>query len=545
MKKFTFNALMLGGAMLLTQSGFATGNGQKTLDAQKAEALKMEVMDAVESRKKEIQVMVDKIFSFGELGFQEFETSAYITGMLEDNGFTISKDMSGIPTAWMASWGEGKPVIALGSDIDCIPKASQKPGVAFHDPIIEGAPGHGEGHNSGQAVIVQAALAVKEIMERENLPGTIKIWPGVAEEQLGTKAFFVRDGYFKDVDICIFTHVGNNLNVSYGKASSNGMVSMEFTFDGESAHAAGSPWRGRSALDAVELMNIGWNFKREHLYPTQRSHYVISNGGDQPNVVPSKASVWYYFRDFTPQRVREMVEAGKKIAEGAAKMTNTSMSFRYMGSAFTRHFNRPVASLMYDNIKKVGLPEWDENDHALAKAVQENVGSEAIGLHTELDSIIPPVTFSLGGGSDDIADISWTVPTVTLRFPSNMPGLQGHHWSSAITMATPIAHKGATAGAKVVASTLMDIVTQPEIVEQAWDYFNNEQTKNEKYEPFVNADDKPAIHLNKEIMEQFRPEMKKFYYDETKYDSYLEQLGIEYPVLKPSGEVESVMKGAK
>ncbi len=504
----------------------------KKLSAKKIEALKAEATEEVANRAKFTQEMVDMIFSFGELGMQEFETSKYVTGILEENGFTIEEGISGIPTAWLAKWGSGKPVIAIGSDIDCIPKASQKPGVAYHDPIIEGAPGHGEGHNSGQAVNVTAALVVKEIMERENLSGTLVLWPGVAEEQLGTKAFYVRDGYFDGVDACIFTHVGNNLNVSYGKASANALVSVKFSFEGEAAHAAGAPWRGRSALDAVELMNIGWNFKREHLYPTQRSHYVITDGGDQPNVVPIKASVWYYFREFEYTRLKAMYESAIDIAKGAAMMTGTEMTYRYMGSAFTRHFNEPIAKQMYENIKKVGLPEWTEADHALAKATQKNIGSEQIGLHTELDEIIPPATFSLGGGSDDIADISWTVPTITMRFPSNMPGLQGHHWSSAVTMATPIAHKGATAGAKAEAMTLIDLICNPDLVQSAWDYYTNEQTKNEKYYPLVNEDDVPAIELNQEIMEEFRPEMKKYYYDPSKYSTYLEQLGIQYPTLE-------------
>jgi len=510
------------------------GQAKKTLSTSKLQALKKEAVDEVEKKKVFTQQMVDMIFSFGELGFQEFETSKYVTNILKENGFTIETGTSGIPTAWIAKWGSGKPVIAIGSDIDCIPKASQKPGVTYHDPIIPGAPGHGEGHNSGQAVNVTAAIVIKQIMEREGIPGTLMLWPGVAEEQLATKAFYVRDGYFKDVDACIFTHVGSNLGVSYGDGGGNGMISMEFLFDGESAHSAGAPWRGRSALDAVELMNIGWNFRREHLFPTQRSHYVITNGGDQPNVVPSKASVWYYFRERTYPNIKKLYEAGIDIAKGAAMMTNTTMTYRYLGSAWPGHFNKPIAEAMYENIKAVGLPKWSEADQTLAKAVQKEVKSPEIkGLDTELDSLRAPRSFSLGGGSDDIADISWTVPTVVLRFPSNMPGLQGHHWSSAIAMATPIAHKGATAGAKAEAMSLLDLLTKPELIKSAWDYYKNEQTKNETYTPLVAKDDKPAVHLNKEIMDEFRPEMKKYYYDPSKYSTYLEQLGIKYPTLKP------------
>jgi aminobenzoyl-glutamate utilization protein B len=358
------------------------------------------------------------------------------------------------------------------------------------------------------------------------------LWPGVAEEQLATKAFYVRDGYFKDVDACIFTHVSNNLGTAYGHAWGNGMVSVEFSFDGVAAHGAGSPWRGKSALDAVELMNVGWNFRREHLYPTQRSHYIISDGGDQPNVVPSKASVWYYLRETSYPAIKNMYDIAIRIAEGAAMMTDTKMSYKYMGSAWPGHFSKPLAEAAYENMKKVGLPEWSEADQTLAKAVQKEVSSEEKGLETELNELMPPREFTLGGGSDDIADISWSVPTIVIGYPSNIPGLQGHHWSNAISMATPIAHKGVVTGAKAEAMTLVDMLTKPEIIEQAWAYYENEQTKGTEYTPFLNEDDEPAIYLNQEIMEEYREEMKEYYYDETKYDTYLEQLGIKYPTLK-------------
>src|SRR5215813_8025649 len=249
-----------------------------TQSSARLNTLKEEASADVDKMKDFSAQMVDQVFSFGELGFQEFETSKYLIDILKKNGFQVREGVAGIPTAWVATWGSGKPVIALGSDIDGIPKASQKPGVAYHDPIIEGAPGHGEGHNSGVPLNITAALAVKKIMEREKLSGTLMLWPGVAEELLGSKAFFVRDGVFKDVDVCLFTHVGNNLSVTYGPTDGSGLISMEYTFHGEAAHAAAAPWRGRSALDAVELMDVGWNFRREHLRLSQRSHYVITNG---------------------------------------------------------------------------------------------------------------------------------------------------------------------------------------------------------------------------------------------------------------------------
>ena len=500
----------------------------------KLDQFKAEVQQKIDQKAKMAQVMVDKIFSFAELGFQEIESSKYLTDILKENGFKVEFGISGVPTAWWAVWGQGKPVIALGSDLDCIPKASQKPGVAYHEPIIEGAPGHGEGHNSGLPLNILSVLAVKDIMEREGLSGTLVVWPGIAEELVGTKAFYTRDGYFDDIDLCIFTHVSSNLTVSYGQARGTGLISVEYTFEGEAAHAAGSPWRGRSAADAVELMNIGWQYQREHLDPLHRSHSVIKNGGDQPNVVPPKASIWYYFRHVTYPKIMEVYDRANKIAEGAALMTNTTVSRKVLGSAWPRHFNQVIAESMYQNIREVGLPEWSEADQALAKALQKEVNSprDTNGLATKLDTIGLPVIRPISGGSDDIGDISWKLPTVTMRFPSNIPGLQGHHWSNAVAMATPIAHKGVIAGAKVEAMTILDFVLKPELVDQAWNYFRNEQGMKQAYIPMVTKEDQPAIYLNTDIMEEFRPQLEKFYYDETKYDSYLQQLGVEYPTIK-------------
>src|SRR5881398_1442277 len=447
-----------------------------------------------------------------------------------------------MPTAWMATWGTGKPVIAIGSDIDGIPQASQKPGVAYHDPIIEGAPGHGEGHNSGQAVNITAILAVKKIMEREHLSGTIKVWPGVAEELVGSKAWLVRDGYFKDADIAIFSHVDDNLRPdAWGDDSGNGLVSVEYSFKGESAHAAGQPWRGRSALDAVELMDVGWNFRREHLRIQQRSHYVITNGGDQPNVVPPNASVWYYFRETDYDHIKEMWDIGDRMAKAASMMTDTEVSMRVLGSAWPGHFNKTIAEVMHANIEKVGLPQWSEADQALTKALQKELKVPEVGLATKLQPLRGresiPDEEKRGGGSDDIGDVSWNVPTVTLNYPANMQAGPGHNWANAISMATPIAHKGIQYGAKVVALTVLDLLTRPELVTQAWDYFNNVQMKDKKYIPLIRPEDQPAIWLNKERMEKYRPEMKKYYYDPTKYKTYLEQLGIKYPTTeKPAGK---------
>src|ERR1700689_732876 len=224
MKKFA-TVLLLAAACAL---------GQTKLSPEKEAAMKADLVGQIDGMKKQAQVMVDTVFSFGELGFQEFETSKYLSGILEKEGFKVERGIAGIPTAFIATWGQGKPVIALGSDIDDIPQASQKPGVGYHDPMIEGAPGHGEGHNSGVPLNIVAALAVKKIMEREHLQGTIRLWPGVAEEEVATKAYFVKAGLFKEVHVCLFTHVAANFGVASGPSfNQNGLVSVEYLFKGE------------------------------------------------------------------------------------------------------------------------------------------------------------------------------------------------------------------------------------------------------------------------------------------------------------------------
>jgi aminobenzoyl-glutamate utilization protein B len=503
------------------------------------EALKREAVGDVESRAAFTQQMVDQIFSFGELGFQETETSKYLVDLLRREGFRVETNYAGIPTAFVATWGSGKPVIALGTDIDGIPQASQQPGVACRAPLVPGAPGHGEGHNSGMGVIVTAALAVKKIMEREKLPGTIKIWPGVAEEQIGTKAYFVRQGLFRDVDANIFAHVSSNFGVAWGSPDGTGLVSVLYSFKGLSAHSAGAPWRGRSALDAAELMAHGWNYRREHVRLPHRSHYIFVNAGDQPNVVPQNASIWFYFRETTYQGIKDLWAIGDSIAQGAALMSGTTLEpVRVLGSAWPQHHNRPIAEAMAANIRVVGMPKWSEEDQRFARALQTEMKvAQARGLVDSLGNVLNgpvPENQKRGGGSDDIGDVTWNVPSVTIRFPSNIPGMPGHNWTDAIAMATPVAHKGATAGAKATAMTLLDLLLTPKLVTDAWDYFRTVQTKDMKYEPLIRPEDRPALELNEGILAKHREQMRKYYYDPKKHKTYLDQLGIKYPTVRAS-----------
>jgi aminobenzoyl-glutamate utilization protein B len=500
------------------------------VQAQASAELKAEVAAAVEAQRKDVQVMVDQIYSFGEPGFQEIRTSEYLTGILEEHGFTVERGVAGIPTAFTATWGTGGLKVALGSDIDQLLGLSQYPGVAEVRPMVEGAPGPGEGHNSGMPAIVAAAIAVKGVMERHNLPGRLMLWPGVAEELLATKAYYVRAGLFRDVDASIFVHVGDRFTTAWGDLGLTGLVSVEYTFAGKPAHAAGMPWSGRSALDAASVMDVMWNFRREHLPLTQRSHSIITEGGRQPNIVPDKATAWYFFREKDFASLRALYEIGNTIADASAMGTGTSVSRRVLGYAAPNYGNRPLAEAAFANIAAVGMPEWSAADQSFARRVQETNSLTVEPLRAEVTPLSTPETrgVGMGGGSDDIGDIMWTVPTITISYPSNIPNVIYHHQTAAMAMATPIAHKGAVQGAKAVAMTVLDIVTTPQLVQEAKTFFTQVQGAEQSYDPLLGPDDKPGIHLNAPTMRDYRPQMEPFYYDPAKYDTYLEQLGIAY-----------------
>jgi aminobenzoyl-glutamate utilization protein B len=504
--------------------------------AARAPELKAELGRLIDAERKRVQVMVDTVYSFAELGFEERETSRYLSTLLEKEGFKVERGVAGIPTAWVATWGSGKPVISLGSDIDDVPSASQRPGIPWHDPLVEGAPGHGEGHNSGVPMNIVAAMALKRVMEREHLSGTLQLWPGVCEEAVGGKAHLVRAGVFKDVDAVLFAHIGTNFEVSWGPTTDNGVVSIEYMFHGRAAHAAGSPWRGRSALDAVELMDVGFNFRREHLRPATRIHNVITLGGAQPNVVPQESTVWYYLREADYEHIQALWKIADEMAQGAALMTGTTFTSRVLGSAWPGHFNRPLAEAMRANIESIGLPAWSEDDQAFAKALQHELKQPEKGLPTKLperqmEKKPDPDAQPAGGASDDIGDVSWNAPTITLYYPANIQGGPGHSWADGAAMATPIAHKGVVAGAKAQAFTALDLLLKPELVSAARDYFRNVQTKQTQYKPLIREGDQPALWLNRATDERWRPLQKPFYYNASKYETYLEQLGVHYPTL--------------
>ncbi len=494
------------------------------------EDLREEVRQEVISLAKLTQEMVDMVYSFSELGFQEVWTADYLVGILRQEGFEVERGAAGMPTNYVATWGSGKPVVGFMGDFDGLPETNQKPGVPWQEALVPGGPGHGEGHNTTPSVDITAAIAVKRVMERHGLEGTLKVIPGVAEELVASRTYMVTAGLFEGMDIMLSTHVGRSMTTGWG-ISGSGLVSTMFTFYGKTAHGAGSPWSGRSALDAVELMNVGWNFRREHLRLQQRSHYVVANGGNQPNVVPGEATVWYYFRELDYDRIKEHHELGQTMAEAAAMMTSTTMEERVLGSAWPSTMSKPLAERMQANIDRVGMPDWSEADFALAKAAQRMFGSDVDSLRTTVDTL-REASQGMGGGSDDIAEVSWNVPTIRLRYPANIPGMTGHHWSSGIAEATPIAHKGSNQAAKVIAMTAIDVLRDPALVEEAWRYHREVQTKDYQWVSLIPEGTQPPIHLNAEKMEKWRPLTEPFIYDPSRFDTYLDQLGVAYPTLE-------------
>jgi aminobenzoyl-glutamate utilization protein B len=494
--------------------------------------LQTELLGLVEARKKLSQEIADSVFSFAEVGFHETRTMEYLTGLLEAEGFSIETGVGGMPTAWVATWGSEGPFISFNSDVDGLPGQSQMPGVLARQPMVEGGSGHGEGHNTGIAVSVVAAIALKDLLEQEGLSARLQVWPGIAEEALAAKQWYVAAGVLDDVDAVLSNHVSSELGTSWGATNTMALISAEYGFEGASAHAAMAPWAGRSALDAVELMDAGWNFRREHLDPNQRSHSVITGGGLQPNIVPDEATVWYYFRHPTAEGVQQMFAIADDIAEGATLMTGTSYARRILGSAWPHHGNKVLAETMDRYVQAIGTPGWSQDDQAYAEAVQTAIGEEEVGLPTEPEPLAGPVERPGAGPSDDIGAVMWTVPTVRLSYPANIEGTTFHNWEAALAVATPIAHKGVFAGAQITALTALELITDPELLVEAQAYFDEVQTKEVKYFAFEGPDDRPAIHLNAETDERFRPQQEAFYYDPSRYETYLEQLGIAYPQLQ-------------
>ncbi len=448
----------------------------------------------------------DSIWSFAELGMQEFKSSKLLADTLEEAGFTVERGAAGMPTCFVASYGSGKPVIGILGEYDALPMLSQTGRDPTQNPLVEGAPGHGCGHNLMGTAATAAAIAVKQAMAKHNLSGTIKVFGSPAEETLISRPYMVKAGLFEGVDAVIDNHSSSTLATGYGKGG-NAMYSVIFTFKGITAHGAGAPWMARSALDAVELTNIAANYLREHLFYTYRMHYVIIHGGEAPNVVPDRASVWYYIRN-TDERVTDMYDRVVNCAKAAALATGTELAeLRLLSAIHQRNANKRLAELMFKNIEIVGMPEWTEEEHAFAKALQKELGRNERGMPTKYMPLRGPSPVFTGGGSSDVGEVTRVVPTTTLVFPGQVPGNIGHHWSCVAANYGSTAWKGLNAGAKVMAATAIDLFQKPAELEAMWEEFKAYEEEH-PYESFLPEDAKPPLDLNAELMEKFRARME-------------------------------------
>lgn len=465
-----------------------------------------------ENVQKYFAEMNDAIWSYAELGLEEYKTADLVEYVLAKEGFKIERGVAGMPTALTATYGSGKPVIAILGEFDALPMISQKQYATTHDPVVEGGPGHGCTHNTMATAGVAAAIAVKRAMDEYNIKGTVRFYGSPAEETLISRPYMVDAGLFDDVDAVIDNHGGGSFGSSYG-ISGTGMYSFLVTFTGKTGHAA-SPWTGRSALDGVELMNIGTNFLREHLHFSSRMHYVIIEGGEAPNVMPDKATVWYFLRG-SDDMLDEMFQKVLDCAKGAALMSGTEYEVKILTGIHQSYKNKVLAETYQKNIERVGMPEWTEEEQNFVKELQKQLGYSPTGLRTEVSKLgTPPAVFT-GGGSTDVGTVSLYRPTATISFPSGA-GVDSHHWTLVAVTGTTIAHKGLIAGAKAMALSAIDLLTVPEILEAAWEEFNEMQ----KEHPFFSRlpeGAKPPVGFYEEEMKKYRPLMEKFYQEPSWY----------------------------
>ncbi len=432
---------------------------------------------------KKLAEISDAIWSYAELGLEEFNTANLLVNYLEKEGFEVEKGVAGMPTAFVATFTNGPgPVIGVLGELDALPMLSQEESNPDHAPITEIngaiAPGHACTHNTMGTAAAGTVVAVKKAMEEGQFTGTIKMFGSPAEETLISRPYMVLAGLFDDVDVVIDNHGGGGFSTSYG-VSSNCNWSFAVTFYGKTAHSAGAPWVGRSALDAVQIMNVSTEYLREHFHYTSRMHYVTIEGGEGPNVVPDRATTWYYVRN-SDKLVKSDFLRVLNCAKAAALATGTKMEVTPYTAVHQCYRNETLANLIQENIKAVGMPEWSEEENAFVKAMQKVNGAEETGLpdNSEIsDKPTPPAEVFVGGGTSDIGEVSLVVPLATLRFPTSAPGAIGHHWTTTAVTGSTIAHKGVVAGAQVMAATAIELLTNPEKVAEIKEDFKKMQEK--------------------------------------------------------------------
>lgn len=458
-----------------------------TLISVNAQKNEKEVLQKLEQKSEDYGTIAQKIWNFAEMGYQEEKSAGLLQETLKDAGFSITKGVAGIPTAFIAEYGSGSPVIAILGEYDALPGLSQN-AVAVKESANKAA-GHACGHHLFGTASTAAAISTKEWLAANNMQGTIRFYGTPAEEGGSGKVYMVREGLFNDVDIALHWHPGAQNAASAGAALAN--KSAKFRFHGVSAHAAGSPDKGRSALDGVEAMNIMVNMMREHIPQEARIHYVITAGGKAPNVVPDFAEVYYYARHNSRNVVIDIFDRMVKAAEGAALGTGTTMDYEMIGGTHELLPNLTLQKLVHDNLSEVGGIEYTEEENIFADKIAKTLGIEKADLAVA-KNIQPYKTEARAYGSTDVGDVSFTVPTVGFGTATWVPGTPAHSWQAVAAGGTSIANKGMMVAAKTLTKTAMDLFKDKKLVEQAKTEFLEKRGADFKYIPLL-GDRAPAL----------------------------------------------------
>ncbi|NUQ12878.1 MAG: amidohydrolase [Gemmatimonadaceae bacterium] len=474
-------------ALLLAALPFAA-----PLPAQRATATDASLIAAIDGRSARYADLARQIWSFAEVGYQEVKSSALLASELEAAGFKVTRGVAEIPTAFVAEFGSGRPVIGILGEFDALPGLSQD-ATPLQKAIAAGAAGHGCGHNLFGVGSAAAAIAVKDWMTANRIAGTLRFYGTPAEEGGSGKVYMVRDGLFRDVDAVIAWHPGDVNDISGTVSQAN--VTGKFRFRGVSAHAAASPERGRSALDGVEAMNAMVNMMREHVPQETRIHYVITSGGRAPNVVPDFAEVYYYVRQHDMKVLDDVWERVMKAAQGAALGTGTTVDFEITGSVYPTLLNETLAKVMYEKLQRVGGVKYSAEEEAWAKTLQQSLGSQARALETAW-AIAPWEFGANSGGSTDVADVSWNVPTVQIGAATWVPGTAAHSWQAVAASGMSIGAKGMMVAAKTMALTAADLFGSPATLAAARAEMEQRRGKDFVYRTRL-GDRKPALDYRK------------------------------------------------
>ena len=406
--------------------------------------------------------LADEIWRHAEMGYLEEKSSAALKTYLAAQGFAVESGLAGIPTSFIARYGQGKPVIGILAEFDALPGLSQN-AVSERSPRIEGAAGHACGHHLFGAASVTAGVAIARWLDENNRSGTIRVYGTPAEEGGSGKVYLTRTGLFEDVDVVLHWHPSDRNSASASSSTAN--KSGRFTFHGKAAHAAAAPDRGRSALDGVEAMNYMVNLMREHVPSDARIHYVITDGGDAPNIVPETAQVYYYVRHPEAAKVVELFEWVVRTAEAAALGTGTEMTYEVMHGNYPLLPNETLARLVDGNLRSLGGFLYDDAERAFAIEIQQSLGGDLPAIDSTNE--IRPFAITQGMGSTDVGDVSWNVPTVGFNTATWVPGTPAHSWQAVAAGGTSIGHKGMGLAAKLLARTAQDLIENPEIIDDA------------------------------------------------------------------------------